>query len=261
MHRYPRSKIVHLNWLLMSASSWRRLDESSYLLDEPHSDAFSPPNGLDPLDTQAFLSSDEDDEDEALSLPSAGVANVRGETPESQNDDEDVDIGEIDWGDAEDWGAADEEVDEFLAELGEDAAFTTDESDNERLPSKKPFFDNSVASNTSESRGRKRKRKRDSSREVSDADDSDTDLNDAHLRSRLAKRIHTANSRKSALSKTVVVAGGGSKPSSAAESPNGSSHGRPSPGDAPASANGSAVDRDSADDGDGDAEDSDLDDW
>jgi hypothetical protein len=44
-----------------------------------------------------------------------------------------------------------------------------------------------------------------------------------------------------------------------AESPNGSSHGRPSPGDAPASANGSAVDRDSADDGD--AEDSDLDDW
>jgi hypothetical protein len=137
MHRYPRSKIVHLNWLLMSASSWRRLDESSYLLDEPHSDAFSPPNGLDPLDTQAFLSSDDDDEDEALSLPSAGVANVRGETPESQNDDEDVDIGEIDWGDAQDWGAADEEVDEFLAELGEDAAFTTDESDNERLPSHK----------------------------------------------------------------------------------------------------------------------------
>lgn len=57
----------------------------------------------------------------------------------------------------------------------------------------------------------------------------------------------------------MVVAGGGSKPSSVAESPNGSSHGRPSPGDAPASANGSAVDRDSADDGD--AEDSDLDDW
>lgn len=135
MHRYPRSRIVHLNWLLMSASTWRRLDESNYLLDEPHSDPFSPPNGLDPLDTQAFLSSDEDDEDEALSLPSAGVANVRGETPESENDDEDVDIGEIDWGDAEDWGDADKEVNEFLAEMGEDAAFTTDESDNERYSS------------------------------------------------------------------------------------------------------------------------------
>jgi len=246
----------------MSASSWRRLNESNYLLDEPHSDAFSPPNGLDPLDTQAFLSSDEDDEDEALSLPSAGVANVRGETPESENEDEDVDIGEIDWGDAEDWGVADQEVNEFLAEIGEDAAFTTDESDNERyLFSYKPTSDHSVASNTSESASRKRKRKRESSREVSDADDSDTDLpsNDPHLRSRLAKRIYTANSRKSALSKPVVVAGGSSKPSSGAASPNGSSHGRPSPGDAPTSANGSPVDIDSADDGD--AEDSDLDDW
>jgi hypothetical protein len=109
----------------MSASSWKRLDEASYLLDEPHSDSFSPPNGLDPLDTQALLSSDEDD-DEALSLPSAGVANVRGETPESEEEDEDVDIGEFDWGDA------DKEVNDFLAELGEDAMYTTDESDNER---------------------------------------------------------------------------------------------------------------------------------
>ena len=249
----------------MSASSWRRLDESNYLLDEPHSDAFSPPNGLDPLDTQAFLSSDEDDEDEALSLPSAGVANVRGETPESENDEEDVDIGEIDWGDAEDWGDADKEVNEFLAELGEDAALTTDESDNERYPAccsslKPQSHAISVASNTSESRGRKRKRKHDSSREVSDADDSDTESpsNDDRLRSRLAKRIHTAHARKSALSKTMVVASG-SKPSSAAASPNGSSHG-PSPVDAPASANGSAVDRESADDGDAE-EDSDLDDW
>lgn len=55
-----------------------------------------------------------------------------------------------------------------------------------------------------------------------------------------------------------MVVAGGSKPSSAAASPNGSSHG-PSPVDAPPSANGSAVDGDSADDGD--AEDSDLDDW
>ena len=126
MHRYPRTNIVHLNWLLMSASSWRRLDESNYLLDEHQSDPFSPPNGLDPLDTQAFLSSEDDDEDEALSLPSAGVANIRGETPASESDEENVDIAEIDWGDA------DKEVNEFLAELGEDAAFTTDESDNER---------------------------------------------------------------------------------------------------------------------------------
>ena len=125
IHRYPRCKIVHLNWLLMSASSWSRLDEGTYILDETHSDAFSPPNGLDPLDTQALLSSDEDD-DEALSLPSAGVANVRGETPEPEQEDEEVDIGEFDWGDA------DKEVNDFLAELGEDAVYTTDESDNER---------------------------------------------------------------------------------------------------------------------------------
>jgi hypothetical protein len=109
----------------MSASSWRRLDEADYLFDEPHHDAFSPPNGLDVLDAQALLSSDEDD-DEALSLPSAGAANIRGETPEAEDDEEDVDIGEFDWGDA------DKEVNDFLAEMGEDAVYTTDESDNER---------------------------------------------------------------------------------------------------------------------------------
>jgi hypothetical protein len=109
----------------MSASSWRRLDESAYLLDEPNFDPFSPANGLDPLDTTALLSSDDDD-DEALSLPSAGIANIRGDTPESDEDDDDVDIGDVDWGDA------DKEVNDFLAELGEDAIYTTDDSDNER---------------------------------------------------------------------------------------------------------------------------------
>ena len=110
----------------MSASSWSRLDEAAFLLDEPNSDAFSPPNGLDPLDAQPLLSSDEDD-DEVLSLPSAGVANIRGDTPELEDEDEeDVDIGDVDWGDA------DKEVNDFLAELGEDAIYTTDESDNER---------------------------------------------------------------------------------------------------------------------------------
>jgi hypothetical protein len=112
----------------------------------------------------------------------------------------------------------------------------------------------SVASNVSESR-RKRKRKRtgESSRDVSDADDSDTDTSPNNLRSRLAKRIHTAKSRKSQLSKTVIL----SNKSSADASPNGSSH-----GPTPTSANGSAMDKDSSSsEGDGDAEDSDLDDW
>jgi hypothetical protein len=120
----------------------------------------------------------------------------------------------------------------------------------------------SVASNASESRRkvnkRKRKRTDDASRDVSDAEDSDNESTPNepgdNFRSRLAKRILTANSRKSQLSKSVVL---GSKPSSASASPNGSSH-RPSPGDAP-SANGSAVDKDSG--GEEDVEDSDLDDW
>jgi len=93
-----------------------------------------------------------------------------------------------------------------------------------------------------------RKRKRDnSSRETSDAEDSD-DANpqdETHLRSRLSKRIHTAKNRKSALSNPLV-------PSSVA-SPNGSSH------------NGLALDdhssaNEGAMDESGD-EDSDLDDW
>ena len=122
----------------------------------------------------------------------------------------------------------------------------------------------SVTSNQSESHRtvnkRKRKRTGDSSREVSDADDSDADqpsTTQAHnLGSRLAKRIHTANSRKSQLSKTIVP----SKPSSAGASPNGSSSHGPTPA-AENNANGSAVDRDSTEE-DGDVEDSDdLDDW
>jgi hypothetical protein len=82
----------------------------------------------------------------------------------------------------------------------------------------------------------------DSSRETSDNDDSE---GDDHLRSRLAKRIYSAKSRKSLLSNTVVV--------SAGVSPNGSSHGLAHED----SLNGSAME--SADDGD--AEDSDLDEW
>jgi hypothetical protein len=92
----------------------------------------------------------------------------------------------------------------------------------------------------------------DSSRDVSDTEDSDSEPS-PHFRSRLAKRIQTANSRKSQLSKAVVV----SKSSSAAASPNGSSH-TPA-ADAMGSINGSGVEKES--DGDGDVEDSDLDDW
>lgn len=116
-----------------------------------------------------------------------------------------------------------------------------------------------MASNNSRRTPNKRKRKRDggSSREASDADDSDTDSipndNPDHLRSRLAKRIHGAKSRKSHLSNSVTLP---SKGSSAVPSPNGSSaHAVEEP---PGSTNESR-ERESADDGDG--EDSDLDDW
>jgi hypothetical protein len=236
--RYPRCQVVHLNWLLMSSSSWHRQDESQYLLDEP-TNPFSPSNGRE---IEQTILSDEDD-DEALSLPSAGVANVRGETP--LREDEDVDIAEFDWGDA------DKEVNDFLAELGEDF---TEDSDNERSHSTQPQYfvfgprlTCSVASSSMRTpNGRKRKRDI-SSRETSDAEDSD-DANpqdETHLRSRLSKRIHTAKNRKSALSNPLV-------PSSVA-SPNGSSHNGVALDDH-SNANGSAMDES------GD-EDSDLDDW
>lgn len=229
----------------MAASTWARQDESNYLLEDGHPDPFSPPNGLESLDTQ-LLSSDEEEDDEALSLPSAGVANIRGETPDSEEDNQEVDIGEFDWGDA------DKEVNDFLAESGEESAYTSDESDNERHDLRPIQPNGSVASNISRTRkGVKRKREGDTSREPSEAEDSDNEPNDP--RSRLAKRIQTANSRKSQLSKTIVLS---SKGSSAADSPNGSSHGH-TPAEGHASANGSAFDRDSADD----EEDSDLDDW
>jgi hypothetical protein len=104
----------------MSSSAWHRQSESSYLLDEPT----TPPNGLEAMETQSLLSSDEDDE--ALSLPSAGIANVRGETPEDE--DNNIDIAEFDWGDG--WGDADKEVNDALAESGDDAIST--DSDNDR---------------------------------------------------------------------------------------------------------------------------------
>jgi hypothetical protein len=220
----------------MSGSSWSRQDETKYLLEEARTDVSSPVNGL------LLSSEEEEEEDEALSLPSAGVANIRGEVTDVEGDeDDDVSIGDLDWGDA------DKEVNDFLAELGEDF---TDESDNESVTS------------TGSQRGRKRKRgrERDSSRENSDAEESDVASDTDVPQSRLAKRIQTVKSRKSQLSKSVVV---NSKGSSAAGSPNGSSH-----GDAGASPNGSTADKDSNDDEsednegeDNDGEDSDLDDW
>ena len=121
-------------------------------------------------------------------------------------------------------------------------------------------IDSSVASNNSARRTPnkpKRKRNGGSSRQASDAEESDgdgmTNDNPDHLRSRLAKRIHSAKSRKSHLSNSVIIP---SKGSSAVPSPNGSSaHAVEEPS---GSTNGS-IDRDSADDGDG--EDSELDDW
>jgi hypothetical protein len=125
----------------VTASTWRRQDEIAFLLNEPESDLDSLPlsTGMNSRAVVSFSSEDEldsTDEDEELSLPSAGVANVRGsfDSDEENNDDahddvQDVDIGEFDWGEA------DKEVNEFLAEFGEDGAFTTDESDTERYPS------------------------------------------------------------------------------------------------------------------------------
>jgi len=111
------------------------------------------------------------------------------------------------------------------------------------------------------SQSRKRKRKREggeSSRESSDGEDSEgegtpNNSDSENLRSRLAKRIHTANSRRSHLSKLVIS----SNRSSIAGSPNGSAPDHAAE-EGLSSADGSAG-RESADDGD--VEDSDLDEW
>jgi hypothetical protein len=116
----------------MTGSTWQRQEDSKFLLDEPSQcDLFSGPTGLEP--TRTLLSTDEEDldddnDEEVLSLPSAGVANIRGGISEDEDglEGEDVDIGELDWGEA------DKEVNDFLAELGEDGFYTTDDSDNER---------------------------------------------------------------------------------------------------------------------------------
>src|SRR5947207_2381758 len=135
MRRYPRCTIVHLNWLLLTASTWHRQNETDFVLQEPETDLDSFPLPT-ALNSRAMLSSssedemDSEDEDEALSLPSASVENVRRllDSADENNDDthdeiEDVDIGGFDWGEA------DKEVNEFLAELDEEGSYTADESD------------------------------------------------------------------------------------------------------------------------------------
>jgi len=102
-------------------------------------------------------------------------------------------------------------------------------------------------------RKRKRKRGEESAFELSEGEESDSSPNDSNPRSRLAKRIQTVHARKSHLSRSVVARSNGS---SAAASPNGSSHG-PVVEDTADSRNGGVED----DSGQEDSDDSDLDDW
>ncbi|GAA5836291.1 hypothetical protein JCM3766R1_003481 [Sporobolomyces carnicolor] len=174
--RNPKIKIVYPQWLLDSVAHWKRLAEDPYLLPEPK-----------PVTSN-------------LSTPKEPSSPVRpelsdGEGDGDREDDVELDMAEIDWGEAM------AEMDDLLNETDDDATDRDDETaatsmSNGKNRSKKrsrPSATNTDDENETGSRGPS------SSKAASNGDAAATE-------SPLQKRVKTARSRSSGLKRSLSAA-------------------------------------------------------
>ncbi|GAA6012742.1 hypothetical protein JCM8202_003430 [Rhodotorula sphaerocarpa] len=220
--RNTRVKVVYPQWLLDSVARWVRLDEEPYLLPLPEDYLSTPGSPIRPE-----LSDGE------------GEAEGEVEAPEAAEDEEELDLADLDWGDAM------KEVDDLLLETDDDddSASLRNGAGGEDTTDGESDSGSSVRSAAAAAAGG-RKRPRVSSGTLSD---SDSAAPAGPAESPLQKRVKTARSRRSGLKTSVsavegeVPARGGSSTPTArpVESRTESSDSVPAPATS-ASANGSA---------------------
>ncbi|GAA5963234.1 hypothetical protein JCM21900_006561 [Sporobolomyces salmonicolor] len=127
--RNPRIQVVYPQWLLDSVAQWTRLSEASYLLPEPPSTS-TPGSPIRPSLSEEDEGAAVTVEDNPVVISTGAGAHERGKgTGETLEDDDDDDLGpELDMGEI-DWGEAMAEMDDLLNETDDDATDLEVESD------------------------------------------------------------------------------------------------------------------------------------
>lgn len=212
--RFPRVKVVYPQWLLDSVAKWVRLEEGPYLLptvEEPRP-ATTPPSPVRPE-----LSDGESD---------AKTTTVTGaEAVETTGDKVDLDLADLDWGDAM------KEVDDLLLETDDDDDLASllngggdETTDGESDTGGGSFAGVQAAAPPGSGGGRKRPRvsSTPSSESVGSkaaSSSSSAAAAAAAAESPLQKRVKTARSRRSGLKTSLSAAAAAAEEGDASAQP------------------------------------------
>jgi RNA polymerase II subunit A-like phosphatase len=225
--RFPRVKVVYPQWLLDSVARWVRLEEGPYLLPtvEEQRPATTPPSPVRPE-----LSDGESEAKTTAAVETAG------------NDAVDLDLADLDWGDAM------KEVDDLLLETdddddlasllnpagGDDETTTDGESDT----GGGSYVGVRSAASTGGGGGRKRPRVSSTPSSESVGSNAATSSATAAAESPLQKRVKTARSRRSGLKTSLSAAAAATAATAAAEGDASAQPSAPLPSESAQSPNG-----------------------
>ncbi|GAA5986526.1 hypothetical protein JCM10908_003786 [Rhodotorula pacifica] len=184
--RFPRVKVVYPQWLLDSVAKWVRLDEAPYLLPLAEERPTTPPSPVRPE-----LSDGEGD---------AAKANTGINTPSEVGNADDLDLADLDWGDAM------KEVDDLLLETDDDDDDLASVLNGSNGGDHDTTDGESDAGGPPPTSGRKRPR---ISTTLSDSAGDSSSKGSSHAaESPLQKRVKTARSRRSGLKTSLSAAEG-----------------------------------------------------
>lgn len=219
--RFPRVKVVYPQWLLDSVARWVRLEEGPYLLPtvEEQRPATTPPSPVRPE-----LSDGESEAKTTAAVETAG------------NDAVDLDLADLDWGDAM------KEVDDLLLETDDDddLASLLNGAGGDDETTTDGESDTGGGSSVGGGGGRGRKRPRVSSTPSSESVGSNaaTSSSTAAAESPLQKRVKTARSRRSGLKTSLSASAAATAATAAAEGDASAQPSAPLPSESAQSPNG-----------------------
>lgn len=205
--RHPKIKIVTTGWLMEAFTTWKRPDETPYLIPVDGDDAGHGLGGdtspLDELEDGDFLSA-EDDEAGATEEPTPDDSDF--ENPDFNNNE---------------WAAMHDDLDDFLNETDDEEPGRESDTDSVRSGNETDLQGDPNPSTN----GRKRRRE-DGSTEPSDTEDSDASTTS---RSKLQKRKKRAFERVTSLTNMTVAVDPSGLPSPDTTGPEEHTNGKAAP--------------------------------